>query len=130
MSSTPKPGSVVYVKSLERVANFYEKLLSLSVVQAEGDHVILESEAIQLVLHAIPAHIAESISISEPPEVREETPIKLFFPVASIAQARASSPALGGRVWPVEREWEFRGMRVCDGYDPEGNVFQLRQNVP
>jgi len=130
MPSTPKPGAVVFVKNLERVAKFYEKLLSLSVVEAESGHVVLESEAIQLVLHAIPAHIAESISISEPPEVREETPIKLFFPVVSIAQARASAPALGGQVGPVEQEWEFRGIRACDAYDPEGNVFQLRQNVP
>lgn len=130
MLSTPKPGAVVFVKSLERVARFYEKLLSLSVIEAESGHVVLESEAIQLVVHAIPAHIVESINISEPPEVREEAPIKLFFPVVSIAQARASAPALGGQVGPVEREWEFRGIRACDGYDPEGNVFQLRQNVP
>lgn len=130
MPSTPKPGAVIFVKNLERVAKFYEKLLSLSVVEAESGHVVLESEAIQLVLHAIPAHIAESISISEPPEVREETPIKLFFPVVSIAQARASAPALGGQVGLVEREWEFRGIRACDAHDPEGNVFQLRQNVP
>jgi hypothetical protein len=29
----------------------------------------------------------------------------------------------------VEREWEFEGAKVCDGHDPEGNVFQLRQAV-
>ncbi|MBN8437365.1 MAG: hypothetical protein J0L95_04885 [Candidatus Accumulibacter sp.] len=46
MPSTPKPGAVVFVKSLGRAAKFYEKLLSLSVVQAESDHVVLESEAI------------------------------------------------------------------------------------
>ena len=130
MPSTSKPGAVIFVKDLQRVAKFYEKLLSLSVIQVEGDHVVLESEAIQLVLHAIPAHIVESISISAPPEVREETPIKLFFPVASIDQARASAPMLGGQVGSVEREWEFSGIRACDGYDPEGNVFQLRQMCP
>ena len=26
----------------------------------------------------------------------------------------------------VEREWEFEGAKVCDGCDPEGNVFQIR----
>jgi hypothetical protein len=29
----------------------------------------------------------------------------------------------------VEREWEFEGAKVCDGHDPEGNVFQIRQAV-
>jgi hypothetical protein len=28
---------------------------------------------------------------------------------------------------PVEREWRFEDAKVCDGHDPEGNVFQLRQ---
>ncbi len=130
MTSIPKPGAVVFVKSLSRAAKFYEELLSLSVIQAENDYVVLESEAIQLVLHAIPTHIAESICILEPPEVREEMPIKLFFPVESIAYARASALELGGQVGPVASEWEFRDIRTCDGYDPEGNVFQLRQNVP
>jgi len=27
----------------------------------------------------------------------------------------------------VERKWEFEGAKVCDGHDPEGNIFQLRQ---
>jgi len=29
----------------------------------------------------------------------------------------------------IAREWEFEGARVCDGCDPEGNVFQIRQAV-
>jgi hypothetical protein len=28
---------------------------------------------------------------------------------------------------PPDAEWLFEGSRVCDGHDPEGNVFQLRQ---
>jgi hypothetical protein len=27
----------------------------------------------------------------------------------------------------VDREWELEGAKVCDGCDPEGNVFQIRQ---
>ena len=130
MQSTPKPGAVVFAKDLERVARFYEQLLALSVTHAEHDHVILESSSFQLIVHAIPQHNASSITISVPPEVREETPIKLLFPVSSIAEARAAASALGGQVGPSQREWQAGGIRACDGYDPEGNVFQLRQNVP
>ena len=38
---------------------------------------------------------------------------------------------LGGEVWPVDREWEAasRGFRACDGRDPEGNVFQVRESL-
>ena len=28
---------------------------------------------------------------------------------------------------PVETEWTFGLVRVCDGHDPEGNVVQFRQ---
>jgi hypothetical protein len=37
--------------------------------------------------------------------------------------------ARGGRVLPVDREWEFAAHRVCDGVDPEGNVVQLRSRT-
>ncbi len=30
---------------------------------------------------------------------------------------------------PVEREWTFDGLTICDGHDPEGNVVQLRQRL-
>jgi predicted enzyme related to lactoylglutathione lyase len=130
MPSTPKPGAVVFAKGLEHLAKFYEQLLSLSVTHAEPDHVVLESEQFELVVHAIPGHIASSIIITEPPEVREETPIKLFFPVVSLAAARAAASLLGGQLNPSQSEWAGNGFRACDGHDPEGNVFQLRQNVP
>lgn len=129
MPSTAKPGAVVFAKGLERVAKFYEQLLSLSVTHGERDHVVLESEHLELVIHAIPSRITGSITITEPPEVREETPIKLFFPVASLAEARSAASQLGGQLNPSQSEWAGRGFRACDGHDPEGNVFQLRQNV-
>jgi len=130
MPSAAKPGAVVFAKGLERVAKFYEQLLSLSVAHADHYHVVLESEHLELVIHAIPDHVGGSITITDPPEVREETPIKLFFQIASHAEARAAASRLGGQLNPSQKEWEARGFRACDGYDPEGNVFQLRQNVP
>ena len=129
MTSTPKPGAVVFAKGVQRVAKFYEELLSLSVTLIERDHVVLESASLQLVIHAIPSPIASSIVVTEPPAVRDRTAVKLFFPVASLAEARARGAALGGQVSPSEREWEGGGFRACDGYDPEGNVFQLREAV-
>ena len=130
MPTSPKPGVLLYVKNLEQVARFYERLLTLAVSRTEEDHIVLESEACQLILHRLPPYIAESIVIQSSPEVREGTPVKWLLPVPSIADARLLASSLGGQVWPVEREWEFMDMRVCDGIDPEGNVFQLRQKVP
>ena len=81
----------------------------------------------QLVIVRIPPAIADAIDIARPPMVREDTPIKLVFAVDDIARARARASDLGGAVNPAERAWQFDGATVCDGHDPEGNVFQLRQ---
>jgi predicted enzyme related to lactoylglutathione lyase len=129
MSHQPRVGAVVFAKDLSRVAKFYEELLSMSVVHSESDHIVLESFGYQLVVHAIPKAIADSIDITSPPERRTETPIKLFFSVPSIAMARAKAVALGGGLNAKKHEWGAPGFRACDGHDPEGNVVQLRENA-
>ncbi|MFY3383176.1 VOC family protein [Paracidovorax sp. MALMAid1276] len=129
MSTMPLSGAVVFAKDIRRVAAFYEHLCALVVVHAERDHIVLESGTVQLVVHAIPPAIARTIQIAEPPVVREQTPIKLFFAVPDLAQARALALQWGGEIAPAAREWEARGFRACDGHDPEGNVVQFRQAV-
>ena len=124
-----KPGVVLFAKDLGAVAEFYEGLVTPMVVSAQRDHVILESDTFQLVVHAIPAEIAESIQIAAPPEPRTDAPIKPILAVVSLAEARAAAPALGGELRPPEAEWELGGSRVCDGVDPEGNVVQFRESV-
>lgn len=130
MQDTPKPGALVFAKNLERVARFYEHLLGLSVSHEDSDHVILESTNFELIVHAIPQHIADSIAISAPPQAREETPIKLLLPVRSLSEARAAASRLGGQLGSTDKEWQAGKVRVCDGCDPEGNVFQFRQTMP
>jgi len=34
---------------------------------------------------------------------------------------------LGGAMGALEREREFEGVKVCDGHDPDGNIFELRR---
>ena len=67
------------------------------------------------------------IQIATPPERREDASIKLAFAVEDIGSARSGAAELGGAMNPSEREWEFEGVKVRDGCDPEGNVFQIRQ---
>jgi predicted enzyme related to lactoylglutathione lyase len=126
----PKSGAVLFAKDLPRVSKFYEELLGLSVVVSDGEKVVLESAEFLLVVHAVPREVADSISITSPPELRTGVPIKLFFPVASLAEARAKAPSLGGALYPTHKEWGGRGFRACDGYDPEGNIVQFRESAP
>jgi predicted enzyme related to lactoylglutathione lyase len=129
MFDQPLSGAVVYAKDLGRVSAFYAGVLGFRVAHSEGGYVVLESPAFQLVIVAIPEHIAETIDLAEPPVPRTDTPIKLVFPVASIEAARAAAASRGGELNPPEREWQFHGFRVCDGRDPEGNVVQFRERL-
>lgn len=131
MPNRPKPGAVIFAKDIASLARFYTALLSMAVVHSEPDHTVLESSELQLVLHGIPTHIADSFVITSPPERRTDTAIKLFFAVEDLAQARATATRLGGALNDPDQEWEWktRGVRVCDGHDPEGNVLQLRVSL-
>lgn len=129
MSDAVCAGAVLFAKDLARVARFYEGVLGMRRLHAAVGHIVLESPQAQLVIHGIPAHIAAGIRISQPPERRRDLPVKLFFPVASLSEARAKATALGGTLDAPDKEWTARGFRACDGHDPEGNVLQLRERA-
>ena len=129
MSHRPKPSVVVFAKNIDTLAQFYRELADMTEVLRDKDHVVLDAEGFQFVVHGIPQHIAAQIEVTEPPEIRENTPIKICLPVESIAKARFKASALGGAVRAKSEEWAARGFRACDGHDPEGNVFQARESA-
>lgn len=128
MKVRPKPSAVVFAKSVSRLARFYQEVAEMVEAHNDKDHIVLDEEGFQVVIHGIPKKIAAKILLTEPPQVREDTPIKLCLPVASIEYARTKAAELGGWIGPKSKEWEARGFRACDGYDPEGNVFQVRES--
>ena len=124
-----KAAAVLYAKNLDQVSAFYEQVTGMISTESTASFKVLESATFELTVVTIPPAIAESISITTPPDRREDTPIKLVFLVASIAIARATAARCGGELNAAEREWHFRGFTVCDGHDPEGNVFQVREQT-
>jgi predicted enzyme related to lactoylglutathione lyase len=120
-------GAVLYAKDLERIAQFYASVVAIDIERIEKGFAVLGSGPSQLVIVRIPDQIADTIEIAAPVKPREETPLKLVFAVDDIARARGRAAELGGVVKAPEHEWKFEGARVCDGHDPEGNIFQVRQ---
>ncbi|MGJ7527243.1 VOC family protein [Variovorax sp. GB1P17] len=121
--------AVIYAKDVTRVGAFYAKVAGLTLSPPEPDHASLASPALQLFIVAMNPGIAAKVQIAQPPVLRENTALKFIFPVASLADARRLAAESGGALKPAEAEWEFNGHRHCDGHDPEGNVFQLRERV-
>jgi hypothetical protein len=96
---------------------------------AEGDFAVLDGGGWELSLVAVPPAVAASIVISDPPARRAYTPVKLAFDVAGIEGLRPVVARAGGLVDPAGTAREFRGYRLVDAIDPEGNVVQLRERV-
>jgi len=135
-------GTLIYAKDLALLASFYRVLLSMSEVHASDELVVLRSHdgrshdgrshdgrspQCELIVHRIPAHIAETIVVASPPVLREDTAIKPFFSVASFVEAAAHATSMGGGVFGPQ--YEGPGFRITNAYDPEGNIIQLREPI-
>jgi predicted enzyme related to lactoylglutathione lyase len=129
MNTKPKPSAVLFAKQVVRLAHFYREVAGMEEIHADTGHVVLDGGHFQLVVHNIPKKVAATIEITEPPHIRVSMPIKICLPVLSIDAARTLAAALGGRVGAKKNEWQARGFIACDGHDPEGNVFQVRESA-
>jgi predicted enzyme related to lactoylglutathione lyase len=120
-------GAVIFAADVDRVARFYEVLVQMSPVHIEPGLRVIASDRTELVIHGVPPQVLAPLPEGTLPEPREDTAIKLFFAVPSLAAARDLAPKLGGFVYPPEREFTARRFRACNACDPEGNVVQFRE---
>jgi predicted enzyme related to lactoylglutathione lyase len=127
MPGPARAGALIYAKDLAQMSSFYQQLMQMSQLYRDAEHHVLESPDIQLIIHAIPPQIAATFTITSPPELREATAIKLFFTVPSLTLAAATARDLGGQLF--EQEWTGPGFRASNGFDPEGNIFQVREST-
>ena len=82
----PKPCAVVFCAQHEKVLAFYRDALGLPVVHHEDSHSVLDASGLLLVVHPLPDTV---LCAPEPVTRRWDCTLKLMFPVASIAEARA-----------------------------------------
>lgn len=68
-------GAVLYAKDLERLVDFYASVAGIERQSIETGYAILASRPLQFVIVRIPNRIAETIDITTPPQVREDTPL-------------------------------------------------------
>jgi len=113
--------AILFVKDLERMTAFYRDGMGLRETHhsRQDGWVDLAAGGTNLALHAIPDELAARIVVADPPEARQQTPIKLVFQASDVAAARAHLISHGAVMF------EPRASGECDGLDPEGNVFQI-----
>ena len=117
---------VVYAKDIDRVASFYKATLALLELEEGPTFTVLGDVDLEVNIVQIPAEVAMTITISDPPMLRQDTPIKPSFLVESLENVTTQAVATGGRVKPLSEAWAWRGQLHLDGNDPEGNVVQFR----
>jgi catechol 2,3-dioxygenase-like lactoylglutathione lyase family enzyme len=115
--------AVLYVRDLEKVTAFYSALLRQPLVYRDAYHAVLRCGIFALDIHQLPADALER-NAHKP---RDQS-VKLSFPVDSIVRARHAAAAHGGELDPGPPRWVIEQQKICDGRDPEGNVFQLRED--
>lgn len=122
--------AVLFAKSMQRVAPFYRDVLEASTLDRSDVHESLECHGFHLLIQQIPGEFAGSIEISHPPQRREQTAVRLDFPVADIRKARECARRHGGNIDDNPPPWAGASLLIYLGYDPEGNVIGLTPQAP
>ena len=120
-------GAVIDVQRLELTRAFYVACLGLVVVEHDDTTVMLRSDEWTLHLVTVPAAVAATIELSEPPRRRAESPLKPVFEVVGIEALRGRIAELGGKARPAGTRPFVRRRLALDAVDPEGNLIQLRE---
>ncbi|MDB4954234.1 MAG: hypothetical protein JWO36_1803 [Myxococcales bacterium] len=115
---------MVFAKDMAKMCAFYRDALGLQPVDESqpAEWVRFDAGGALFALHALPAATAKKISITDPPRRRADTAIKYTFHVADVAAMRERLLDQGGHMFDLKH---FGDLTLCDGMDPEGNVFQI-----
>jgi predicted enzyme related to lactoylglutathione lyase len=118
---------ILYVQDVERVASFYTDAFGLPVVDAiEGEWAVLRIGACELALH----RVGKPYRVADLQSWKVESNAKLVISVTrDVTELRAELMAKGVPMGPIKSYPGLTGP-LCDGSDPEGNVFQLARMVP
>lgn len=115
---------ILYVRNVGLLKSFYQKHFDLPVVEEIADEwVVLDAGGVELALHLVGEPYRHQASSSD-----AQSNAKIVFSVASgLPALREQLIEDGVRMRDLKR-FEGFPLLMCDGRDPEGNVFQLAQS--
>jgi catechol-2,3-dioxygenase len=113
---------MLHVQDVDRLANFYQQVFGLPVVEEiKGDWSVLDAGPRQLALH----RVGKAYRVVDAASWEVESNAKLVMTVdRPLAELRAELTAKGVPMGEIKSYPGLAGL-LCDGRDPEGNVFQL-----
>jgi catechol-2,3-dioxygenase len=118
---------ILYVQDVGRLADFYRDVLGLPIVEEiNREWSVHRAGACELALH----WVGKPYRVADPSSWQVDSNVKLVLTVdRELAELRAE---LVGKGVPMGAIKSYPGLTgpLCDGRDPEGNVFQLAQRLP
>jgi catechol-2,3-dioxygenase len=117
---TTLAGFILFVTDTDRLKQFYTGYFGCSVLEEiPAQWVLLKAGACELGLHKIGPEASATGGADSNTKLIFETTEEL----SNLVQRLKTDGILVGDI----QHWENYPYAVCDGQDPEGNVFQLRQ---
>ncbi len=107
---------IVFVRDVTAMKAFYGGVIGMEIVEDAGGWVRLDGGGTSVALHALPGEPAGNGA------PRRDAYVKLAFHASDIDGERERLMAAGVTMGEVVR---FGAIALCDGVDPEGNVFQV-----
>jgi catechol 2,3-dioxygenase-like lactoylglutathione lyase family enzyme len=113
---------ILYVRDVELLRSFYQTHFGFPVVEKiENEWVVLRAGEIEIAFHRVGEPYRERLNH------RNASNAKIVFSVESgLSELREKLLSAGVRMRDLKR-YEGFAQLMCDGVDPEGNVFQLSQ---
>lgn len=113
---------IFFVSNVDQLKKFYIDNFDLKVIEEiKSEWVLFRAGPCELALHKIGAAYTQSRS-----PVSRDTNAKIVFEVKEDIFAIHKQLSERGVAIEGIQTWDNFGYWVCDGNDPEGNVFQLR----
>jgi predicted enzyme related to lactoylglutathione lyase len=113
---------ILYVQDVDRLATFYQQAFGLA-VEIKGEWSVMDAGPCQLALH----RVGKPYRVADPASWQVESNAKLVMIVdRPLAELHAELTAKGVPMGEIKSYPPLTGL-LCDGRDPEGNVFQLAE---
>lgn len=113
--------TMLYVQDVTALRKFYKDLFNMQVIEESPGWVVLQAGDGRIGLH----QIGEQYKEDKP--FKFDSNCKLVFDISEDLKAERSRLIAAGVNMRELKTFDNYDYWVCDGEDPEGNVFQLRQ---
>lgn len=114
---------ILYVRNVELLKNFYVENFNLKVIEEDSTWVLLNAGAINIGFHKIGDQYLNKIDA----DYKFDNNTKLVFEIdVDIESARNQFLSKNIQMREI-KTFDNYSFWLCDGTDPEGNVFQLKR---